>query len=214
MECSVMGCSKKSHARGYCSVHYGKLRHHGDPLWNPPEKPTCQVAELYGPCGGKTWALGLCAVHYAMMRTRGTTVRVRRKRGTGTLKVQKTKRSLRPEGHSIENRGYILEIRRGHPNATKKGYVRQHVYVMSEMLGRGLMKGEQVHHRNGVMNDNRIENLELWSGQHPPGQRVSDLIAWAVEVLDRYHDQPTLWPDGVDPASWQPGQTLQRPASR
>lgn len=28
---------------------------------------------------------------------------------------------------------------------------------------------------NGVRDDNRIENLELWSGHHGKGQRVADL---------------------------------------
>lgn len=57
---------------------------------------------------------------------------------------------------------------------------------MEEKIGRLLASDELVHHKNGVRSDNRPENLELWCKSHPPGQRVDDLVAWAVEILDRY----------------------------
>ena len=39
---------------------------------------------------------------------------------------------------------------------------------------------------NGVRDDNRPENLELWSKAQPAGQRVEDKITWAIELLERY----------------------------
>jgi hypothetical protein len=74
----------------------------------------------------------------------------------------------------------------GHPNARKDGKLLEHVYIMSEFLGRPLRENETVHHKNGIKNDNRIENLELWSGKHKPGQRVEDMIKFCIEYLNDY----------------------------
>lgn len=57
---------------------------------------------------------------------------------------------------------------------------------MEQKLGRRLIPGENIHHLNGVRNDNRPENLELWITHQPKGQRVEDLIEWAREILERY----------------------------
>jgi hypothetical protein len=91
----------------------------------------------------------------------------------------------------------MLTGRRDHPNATKEGKLLEHVAVMSDHMGRPLLPQETVHHINGQRADNRIENLELWSNGHPYGQRVSDQIAWAKELLRRYEPQAMTecaWP--------------------
>ena len=69
----------------------------------------------------------------------------------------------------------------------RKGIVLvEHREVMKEMLGRDLLPGENVHHKNGVRHDNRPENLELWVTFQPQGQRPEDLVAYAHEILNRY----------------------------
>lgn len=60
---------------------------------------------------------------------------------------------------------------------------------MSEALGRPIVMGETVHHRNGVKNDNNLENLELWTSNHPSGQRVEDIVRWAKEIISKYGDE-------------------------
>lgn len=65
---------------------------------------------------------------------------------------------------------------------------------MEEMLGRYLLPGENVHHRNGVRDDNRQENLELWTSPQPVGIRASDAVPWAREIVARYATEgDILW---------------------
>lgn len=88
--------------------------------------------------------------------------------------------------------GYVrisLEV----PEGTPRVRIFEHVLVMEKIIGRKLLEGETVHHKNGIRTDNRPENLELWASKHSSGQRVRDLLIWAREIIIRY-DKPIQSP--------------------
>lgn len=59
------------------------------------------------------------------------------------------------------HKGYIRLYFPDHPKSDKWGYILEHDLIMECSIGRWLTKDEVVHHKNGIKNDNRIENLQL-----------------------------------------------------
>lgn len=70
-------------------------------------------------------------------------------------------------GRYIQQRdGYVYVYAPDHPFAKKNGkggggYILEHRLVVEAHLGRYLTKDEEVHHINGIKDDNRLENLEV-----------------------------------------------------
>lgn len=89
-------------------------------------------------------------------------------------------------GRRIDKNGYVNVIHRESPESAGGRYNLEHRVVMSGHLGRPLLNSEHVHHKNGVRDDNRIENLELKVAPHGPKISVDDAIAWAKDILVRY----------------------------
>lgn len=133
----------------------------------------CHIEE----CERRPYARGICRRHYQnWLRYRNPTYKKPR--------IHRT-----THGKS----GYASVLAPEHPRADARQRVLEHVLVIEGYIGRYLYPHEQVHHLNGVRDDNRLENLELWSTSHPSGQRVRDKLTWALALIDQYGDDPSRW---------------------
>ena len=127
-----------------------------------------RVRDKHGKFSGRSrFTRGLCTVCYP------------RARKAGTVDQIALPPNQYPAGHPVGSRvvsaGGYIEIK------TPEGLRSEHRMVMERHLGRPLAKCENIHHINGVRDDNRIENLELWATTQPKGQRVRQLIEYMTE---------------------------------
>lgn len=89
-----------------------------------------------------------------------------------------------PDGQQIKHaNGYIVEKR-------NEKWVMQHRLVMEGVIGRPLKPTERVHHKNDKRDDNRPENLELWTGvgqskKDPYGVRLVDKVLDMIGALNK-----------------------------
>lgn len=83
------------------------------------------------------------------------------------------------KGGRIMRRGYVLLHAPDNPHSDSKGYVPEHQVVACEARGSWLEPGEEVHHINGIKDDNRAENLVILTrAQH---RAAHDMAAFGAK---------------------------------
>lgn len=201
--CAVDDCDRQAKSRGWCHAHYQRWRRRGDVQAHRELRTagTCAVEA----CEVQRYARGLCQTHYRRERTHGHP-----HASTPVGDMPRPKRPRRARGWTTGGYRYVPVTESEHHLSGGAEYMAEHRLVMARHLGRPLRPDENVHHRNGVRDDNRIDNLELWSTGQPSGQRVEDLVRWAIEVLRQY--APTSLPESARRrVEGAPGQHLERP---
>lgn len=144
--CITDDCQRVTRTRGLCNYHYEQWKR------SRPNQESCAVEG----CPKLLYVRGWCLRHYKQWRYWGTPFGDRLVKSTG----YKYKDSL----------GYI-RIKQNDGS-----YEAEHRLVLGQILGRPLESYESAHHLNGIRDDNRAENLELWISPQPSGIRASQQL--------------------------------------
>lgn len=90
-------------------------------------------------------------------------------------------------GRTKSGSGYWqVRIQRDDPlssMAARNGYVLEHRLVMARHLGRALSRDESVHHVNGDILDNRVENLQVRRGKHGKGTAYRCACCGSLDIV-------------------------------
>lgn len=178
-DCKEDGCDRPARAKGWCQMHWQRARK-GVPLDDPLRITMRNEGQCQHPgCPREQEVKFLCKVHYNR-RYQGldmdAPVEMPKK-----YDVSRDRRG--PEG------GYVQVRVPGHfgkPVANSRNWYDEHRYVWECYWGEPLGEGENIHHKNGFKDDNRLENLELWTVSQPAGQRAIDLLEWADAIIAKY----------------------------
>lgn len=177
--CETEGCENPIWARALCNSCYQRERIAGRLPRVYKKWTSGDVCEVQS-CDISAKAIGMCAAHYE-----------RSKKGQD---LTAPLRQFAPHGSGYLDKDGYRRIR------VDGKRVLEHRHVMEQNIGRKLLQKETVHHKNGIKDDNRIENLELKPAAHAKGISIQDALAYAYEIIDLYgkdlagcSDEEKLW---------------------
>lgn len=165
--CIFDDCGRPAKTKKMCSRHYRNWVNAG----GTTNGAKCKLDGCTRPAASKKHML--CAWHRELEVKKGDPLW----QGPGIVRAKEGDRY-------VMKSGYVKVKVPDNPH--NGGWILEHRHVMEQMLGRPLLPGENVHHKNGDRLDNRSENLELWITRQPTGQRVEDMVVWAREIIERY----------------------------
>lgn len=161
-DCTIDTCIKKVMSKEMCEMHYRRYLR-GAELIQDKDNPEVKICSIEN-CENQSQKKSFCPKHYS-----------RYLRYNDPLYDKK----LLPSDWKITTNGYKYIKRNGIR-------IYEHRAIFEDLLNRPLLKNENVHHKNGIRHDNRIENLELWVKPQPPGVRTEDLVQYAIIILAQY----------------------------
>jgi len=150
--CKIDGCGKEVKSKNFCSIHYGRLWLHGDPLITKPRgrKSINKIKLNCLSCGNPFEVYPSHADKYKCCSFEC---------GKKYRKINPNKPKPTPWNKKkwrLNRNGYIVCYH-------QRKEIKQHRWVMENHLGRTLLQTEYVHHKNSIKTDNRLENLEIVS---------------------------------------------------
>lgn len=80
-------------------------------------------------------------------------------------------------GRKDDGHGYVLIWKPDHPFCDRKGYILEHRLEMEKKLDRYLTEEEIIHHKDGNIKNNNINNLRLFENhsKHKKFENVKDM---------------------------------------
>lgn len=165
--CTIQGCIKPRDRHGLCQMHYWRLKHHSNPLYQPWKPRYCSVSK----CKREHKGHGMCAFHLN-----------RKKKGI----------PLDFEAPKLAKKRYVIKTLKEHPLADVTGRIAEHRVVLFDSIkflrvpcywcGAPLQFGANlcVDHLNHDRHDNSLQNLVPACNRCNAGRTINSRIRQSI----------------------------------